>query len=76
MWKLFKKLLLNFSYGVDFVINHNLKMLDEVFNSPTEYEELTNDFTKEDWRKYDKAYHMLTSEKYSEVEILKKMEGK
>lgn len=71
MWKLFKKLLLNLSYGVDFVINYNLKMLNETFNPPTAYEELTNNFTKEDWRKFDKANHMLTSEKYSEVEILK-----
>lgn len=71
MWKLFKKLLLNLSYGVDFVINYNLKMLNETFNTPTAFEELTNDFTKEDWRKHDKAYHMLNSEKYSEVEILK-----
>lgn len=56
---------------MDFVINHNLQMLNERFNPPTAYEELTNNFTKEDWRKFDKANHMLTSEKYSEVEILK-----
>lgn len=71
MWKLFKKLLLNFSYGVDFLINYNLQMLNEMFNPPTAYEELTNDFTKEDWRKFNKANHMLMSKKYSVVEISK-----
>lgn len=66
-----RKFINNFLESVEFLLDGCLDNFNQVFNPPSEYERMISDFTKEDWRKFDKANHMLNSEKYSEVEILK-----
>ena len=64
-----RKFINNFLESVEFLLNGYLDNFNRIFNPPSEYERMISDFTKEDWRKFDKAIHMLTSEKYSEVEV-------
>lgn len=66
-----RKFINNFLESVEFLLNGYLDNSNQVFNPPTEYERMVSGFTKEDKIKFYKANHMLTIEKYSEVEILK-----